>query len=289
MSAAPFGAARQFANTRFGRIAYVERGDGDTALFLHGFPLNGFQWRGAIDRLWPYRRCLAPDFLALGYTEVADGQAVGPDAQVAMLLALLDTLAIARVDLVANDSGGAIAQLLVARHPERVRSLLLTNCDTEIDSPPPALLPVIELSRAGTFADEWLAGWLGDKALARSAEGIGGMCYADPTHPTDDAIEYYFGPLVSSARRKAQVHAYALALERNPLTGIAPLLARCTVPTRIVWGTGDTIFLPASPDYLDRVFGNSRGVRRLDGSKLFWPEELPGVIAAEARGLWGAG
>ncbi|MGE5802121.1 MAG: alpha/beta fold hydrolase [Gemmatimonadota bacterium] len=131
MDAAAFHAARRFAGTRFGRIAYVERGSATAAaLFLHGFPLNSFQWRGALDRLSPYRQCIAPDFLAMGYTEVAEGQGVGPAAQVAMIVELLDTLRIDAVDLVANDSGGAVAQLLVAGHGERVRSLLLTNCDT---------------------------------------------------------------------------------------------------------------------------------------------------------------
>jgi pimeloyl-ACP methyl ester carboxylesterase len=76
-------------------------------------------------------------------------------------------------------------------------------------------------------------------------------------------------------------------MEHNPLAGIEAALRRCDVPTRIVWGTGDTIFSPESPDYLDRSFGNSRGVRRLEGSKLFWPEERPDVVAEEARGLWG--
>jgi len=289
MDLAAFNTARRFAETSFGRIAYVERGAGEVALFLHGFPLNGFQWRGAIDRLSADRRCIAQDFMAHGYTEVADGQSVAPDAQLAMLVALLDKLSVSTVDLVANDSGGAVAQLFVVRHPERVRTLLLTNCDTEKDSPPPALLPVIEMSRAGTYVDQWLVPWLADKVLARSAEGIGGMCYADPTHPTDEAIECYFSPLVSSAERKALLHAYAIALERNPLEGIEPALRRCTVPTRIVWGTGDTIFSPASPDYLDRTFANSRGVRPLAGAKLFFPEEFPDIIAEEARRLWGVG
>ena len=287
LDAAAYHAARRYAATPCGKIAYVERGRGPAALFLHGFPLNGFQWRGAIERLADHRRCLAPDFLALGWTEVAPGQSVAPDAQLEMLVALLDALAIPSVDLVASDSGGAVAQLLVARHPGRVRTLLLTNCDSEIDSPPPALLPVIELARAGTFVDRWLAPWLADKVLARSPAGIGGMCYLDPAHPTDEAIDCYFAPLVATAERKALVHAYAVALARNPLAGLAPELARSAVPTRIVWGTGDTIFSPESPDYLDRTFGNSRGVRRLEGRKLFWPEELPQVVAEEARRLWG--
>jgi haloalkane dehalogenase len=286
LNAAAFHAERKYAETNFGRIAYVERGTGDAALFLHGFPLNSFQWRGALERLAAHRRCIAPDFMALGYTEIADGQSVAPDAQVAMLTALLDNLSVPKVDVVASDSGGAVAQLLVARHQERVRTLLLTNCDTEKDSPPPAFLPVIEMSRAGTWVDQSLAAQLADKKLLRSAEGIGALCYDDPAHPTDEAIDYYFGPLVSAPRRKELVHRYAIALERNPLTGIEPLLKRSTVPTRIVWGTADTIFSSKSPDYLDHLFGNSRGVRRLAGRKLFFPEELPDIIAEEARRLW---
>src|SRR5262245_47654315 len=185
LDAAAYAASRRFAETASGRIAYVERGSGDAVLFLHGFPLNGFQWRGAIDRLSTVRRCIAPDFLAMGYTEVAEGASVGPAAQAAMIVQLMDALSLAAVDLVANDSGGAVAQLLVAGHPARFRSLLLTNCDTEHDSPPPALLPVIELSKSGKYVDEWLVPWLADKVLARSARGIGGcVTRTQPIRPT---------------------------------------------------------------------------------------------------------
>jgi haloalkane dehalogenase len=285
--AAAFGAARRYAGTDFGNIAYVERGTGDAALFLHGFPLNGFQWRGALDRLSAHRRCIAPDFLGLGYTEVAPRQSVAPLAQAAMLVALLDHLSISAVDLVANDSGGAVAQLFVTRHPQRVRTLLLTNCDVEKNSPPPAVVPVIAAARAGTFAQDTFPPQLADKDFARSAQGIGGLCYSDPAHPTDEAIDYYFAPLVSSPERSALTNAYAIALDPDPLAGIEPVLKRCTAPTRIVWGTGDTIFSPTSPGYLDRTLGNSRGVRRVSGAKLFFPEEFPDLIAEEARALWG--
>ena len=283
---AHFHAVRQYARIAFGDIAYIDHGTGPAALFLHGFPLNSFQWRGAIERLAPYRRCIAPDFLGLGYTLVADGQDVTPDAQVTMLAALLDALRIDSVDLIANDSGGAIAQLFAVRHRERVRTLLLTNCDVEANSPPAAMLPVIALAREGRWVDEWLGKWRADKALARSTEGIGGMCYADPANPTDAAIDNYFAPLLATPQRKALAHAYAIALEDNPLAGITAQLERCTVPTRIVWGMADTIFAPADAEYLDRTLPISFGVRRLAGSRLFWPEERPDVIAEEARGLW---
>lgn len=286
LDASAFRARRQYAPTRFGRIAYVERGRGSAALFLHGFPLNGFQWRGALERLSPYRRCIAPDFLGLGFTEVASGQSLAPSAQAHMLAALLDHLRVDSVDLVANDSGGAVAQLFALEYPQRVRSMLLTNCDVEPDSPPAALMPVIELARAGRFADEWLAPWVASKTLARSSEGIGGMCYSRPGEPSDEAIDYYLRPLISSPARKSLTHAYAMALDPNPLAGIESRLKQCAVPTRIVWGMSDTIFSRASPEYLDRVLPQSRGVRRLAEAKLFFPEEYPEVIAEEARRLW---
>ncbi len=285
-TAADFHAARRFATTRFGRIAYVERGRGDAVLFLHGFPLNGFQWRDSLKALSVDRRCIAPDFLGLGFTEVTAGQGVAPLDQVAMLVALLDELKVPVTDVIANDSGGAVAQLLVTRHPERVRSLLLTNCDAEFDYPLKALQPIIEASKAGKFADDLIGAWLADKTLARSAQGIGGMCYSSPAQPSDEAIETYFAPLVSSPERKALLHAYAVALEANPLAGVEAQLKRCRVPTRIVWGMADDIFSTESPDYLARTFGNARGVRKLKGSKLFWQEERPEVVVEEARALW---
>ena len=54
-----------------------------------------------------------------------------------------------QVDLIANDSGGAVAQLFVLRYPQRVRTMLLTNCDVEPDSPPPALKPVLDAVTRG--------------------------------------------------------------------------------------------------------------------------------------------
>src|SRR3954470_4465375 len=146
---AAFHRMRRFAATRFGRVAYVERGSGPAALFFHGYPLNGFQWRGALERLSSHRRCIAPDFIGLGYSEAAAGQDLSPGAQADMMAALLDALSIGSADLVCNDSGGTVAQLFMARHPERVRTVLFTTCDVPQNNPPPSFLPVINLARGG--------------------------------------------------------------------------------------------------------------------------------------------
>jgi pimeloyl-ACP methyl ester carboxylesterase len=283
-TAAAFRAARRYADLPFGRIAYVERGAGDAALFLHGAPLNGYQWRGALDRLSIYRRCITPDFMGLGYSEIPENQSLAAGAQVAMLASLLDSLAVPQVDIVASDSGGAVAQLFAVRYPQRLRSLLLTNCDVEPDSPPPKVMPAIEMARAGILADA-TAQWLIDKARARAT--FGAAVFRDPAGFSDETIEYYVAPLVSSPLRRMQYHAFHVALAPNPLAGIEAALKRCKVPVRIVWGASDDIFSQADADYLDRVFPRSRGIRRVPGAKLFFPEEFPEIIAAEARELWG--
>jgi haloalkane dehalogenase len=286
LTAERFTALRQYAHTHFGEVAYVSQGSGRAVLLLHGFPLNSFQWRGAIEALAPHAHCIAPDFLGMGHSEAAADQDLGPEAQAAMLIALLDVLGITRTDVIANDSGGAVAQLLAVRYPQRVRSLLLTNGDTARQSPPAAMLPVIDLAKQGAFVDQWLAPWLEDPRLARSEQGIGGLCYADRAHPTDEALRMYFEPPTRSPARKAALHRYAVALERNALAGITATLRASRVPTRIVWGMADTIFDAENADYLERSFGNSHGVRRLPDAKLFWPEERPALIAAQARILW---
>lgn len=286
LDATAFASLRRFAETPFGRIAYVERGAGPAALFLHGLPLNGFHWRGSLERLSPYRRCLAPDFMGLGYTEVSGRQDLSPQAQTDMLAAFLDRLAIPSVDLVANDSGGTIAQLFAVQHPGRVRTMLLTNCDVHENCPPQQMRNSINAAKAGTY-DRKMQRHLDDRVYARSEKGIVGSAYMYPADIADETIDYYFAPLVASPLRKSQLNRYLADLDPNPLLAIEPALRRLSAPTRMVWGTADALFPVVWAEWLDKTLPGSRGIRLVEGGKLFWPEERPEVVAEEARTLWG--
>lgn len=285
MDAAWYARARRFAFLPMGRIAYVEHGHGPAALFLHGYPLNGYQWRGALERLHPYRHCIAPDVMGLGHTEAREGQAITPETQVAMLAALLDALRVKRADVVANDSGGLVAQLFTARHPERVRSLLLTNCDVDENNPPALFMPVAKLAEKGLFVDRVLAPELTDLQLARSEKGLGSV-YTHPELLTGETIDAYLRPLVASAAKKQQADAYAAALGTNVLLPVRDKLQQWKGPARMVWATADPFFPVQWAEWLDKHLPGSRGVRPVDGAKLFFPEEMPEVIAEEARRLW---
>ncbi|HWT51219.1 MAG TPA: alpha/beta hydrolase [Caulobacter sp.] len=281
-----FMAERRYLDLPQGQIAYADRGAGPAALFIHGFPLNGYQWRGALDRLSGQRRCIAPDLMGLGYTRVSSVQDLSPQAQSDMLVALLDALSVDSVDLIANDSGGTIAQLFAVQNPARARTMLLTNCDVHENSPPPQMAGSIAKARAGVY-DQKIALHLEDRAYARSANGIGGAAFMDPASFSDDTLEYYFDPLVGSPERRSQLNRYLAAFEPNPLLAIEPALKRSAIPTRMVWGTADPLFPVRWAEWLDRTLPKSRGIHLVEGGRLFWPEERPDILAGEARTLWG--
>src|SRR5260370_34558107 len=78
IDAAWYRSSRRFAEVPLSRVAYVEHGRGPAALFVHGYPLNGFQWRGALERLHAHRRCIAPDVMGMGFTQTPEGETISP-------------------------------------------------------------------------------------------------------------------------------------------------------------------------------------------------------------------
>ena len=129
LTPADYDASRKYVETSYGKIAYVERGTGPVALFIHGALLNGYQWRYQLGTLGDVRRCIALDTMGMGHTEIKADQPLGMAEQAKMVAAFLDALKIDKVDLVGNDSGGGTAQIFAATNPDRIRSLTLTNCE----------------------------------------------------------------------------------------------------------------------------------------------------------------
>ncbi|WP_129790683.1 alpha/beta fold hydrolase [Sphingosinicella sp. CPCC 101087] len=283
---AQFHAARRFVDLPVGRVAYVERGSGPVAIFLHGYPLNGFQWRGPMALLATHRRCVTPDLMGLGYSEIPAGTSLSPIAQSEMIVAFMDRLGIAEADFVANDSATGIAQLIAANAPNRVRSLLLTNGDVDINSPPELLMPFIEQCRNGQ-ADAWFLRHYRDRNWARTGDGLASTFRHPEKALSDENIEVYFGPLVATSERLAQARRYGTDMLPNPLPAIAPKLRTFPRPVRMVWARNLDLFPDDGAVWLDRTFPASRGIRFVDDAKLFFPEERPDLIADEARRLWG--
>jgi pimeloyl-ACP methyl ester carboxylesterase len=277
MNRKDFEARKQFADTSFGSIAYVEQGDGPVALFCHGALLNGYQWRDVMDRCAPHRRVIAFDDLGHGHTQAAAGVDVDFAGHARMLTELLDGLGADQVDLVGNDSGGAIAQVFAAHNPSRVRSLALTNCDARDSTAPEGLLPLLELVKQGALAAV-MTSFLENPDTARAPETLGGL-YEHAEDIADDTIAAYLAPVVGDDSTMQALERFLLALEHDQLEVIEPKLRELAAPTLIAWGTADTTFDVKQAYWLAETLAGARPVVEVEGARLFWPEEHPDRLA----------
>jgi pimeloyl-ACP methyl ester carboxylesterase len=282
MKAAEFHQARKFADTTFGRIAYVEKGAGPVALFIHGFPVNGFAWRDVLDDLAPARRCIALDLMGLGYTEIKADQDLGFDQQAAMIAAFMDRLGLSQVDLVGNDSGASISQVFAARYPSRLRSLALTNCEVH-DLWPNAMLKAAFDQFADPSIIIGMKTMLDAPAVARQAFA---SVYEDAERIPDEAFKMYFEAALASEDRSNNLRRFLSLGNLKVLTAIAPQLRELKVPTLIVWGEADTAFDLKSPDWLKNNIGNVRRVIMVPRAKLFFPEEHPKLMSVLLQEFW---
>jgi pimeloyl-ACP methyl ester carboxylesterase len=147
MDIAEFTARRRTLRTADGDIAYTESGTGPAAVFVHGMATGGALWRHVIEQVDGTTRCIAVDLPLHGGTPPRDDPSLTALAR--LVADLCEGLGLEQIDLVGNDFGGVVAQVVAATRPELLRSLVLTNCDTDGNFPPPSFLPVIEAARCG--------------------------------------------------------------------------------------------------------------------------------------------
>src|SRR5580704_12250198 len=271
MSPGDFFKDARSVETPSGRIGYVERGSGPVALFVHGVVLNGYFWRHQLEGLSDTRRCVAPDLMAHGRTEIGPDQEVSMTANARMLCEFLDALKIDQVDLVGNDSGGGACQIFAAVFPERVRSITLTNCDTHDNWPPDAFKPFVQIVKAGGLRDT-LDAMLADKTIFRSPGALG-PAYEQPETVTDEDIETYLRPLVRSEQRTRDLQRFVVAFDNKHTRLIEPQLRKLQAPTLIVWGTDDVYFPVKWAHWLAETIPGAKPSVELAGARIFFPEE----------------
>lgn len=286
MERTEFETARRFANTPSGRISYVERGDGPVALFVHGVLLNGYLWRHQLAGLGDARRCIALDLLAHGHTEIEASQDVSSTANATMLVQFLDALKIDQVDLVGNDSGGGIALIFAANHPDRVRTLTLTDCDAHDNWPPEAFKPFLAMAAAGGLPGA-LTTMLSDKGFFRSAEALG-PAYEHPERVADETIEAYLRPHLASPRRTRDLERFLAAFDCTHTVAVERQLKTLQAPTLIVWGTDDIYFDVKWSHWLAKTIPGTRRRVELPGGRIFFPEERARELNDELRAHWKA-
>ena len=269
-----------------GPVSYVDTGGpGCPVLFVHGLATSSYLWRNVIDQLRGERRCVAFDLPLHGGTPAAADQDFSLPGLAGFLAQCADALQLSDIDLVGNDTGGAICQAFAAADPGRLHSLTLTNCEARGNLPPRALLPAKWLAQVGlsAYTMRWL---MRDPQRARRI--MYGTGYEDLANLPEEISRAWLDAMFGTAEAARQNQRILPSMRSRDLLALEPALRRLQVPTLIVWGTGDRFFGTKWAYWLRDTIPGATEVVELDGARLFFPDERAGELAAALRGHWAA-
>jgi len=272
----PFGS--NFLDLDGHRYHYVDAGEGDPLLFVHGNPTWSFAWRNLIKDLSRDYRCLAVDHIGCGFSDKPQDYSYRLATHVENLATFVERLDLKRVTLVAHDWGGAIGVGAVERHPERFSRLVLMDTAAFRSKAIPWRIAACRIPLFGPLAVR------GFNAFAGAATF---MAVEKPLTPAVKAG--YLRPYGNWADRVATLrfvediplgpsHPSYSTLEGIE-NGLASLRGK---PMLLVWGMRDWCFTPAFLAEFERRFPDAEMLRLEDaGHYLF--EDAPEKIIGRLR------
>jgi len=283
-----FSRRKQFVDVGKWTVATIDEGQGPPVVLLHGCPFHSYEWRHIIPQLSRRYRVIAPDLLGLGDTPVRlDGDYRLPkDAE--MVLALLDTLGVREAFFVGHDHGAATLQLLMKRHPERVRAAVLTNAEAYDQWPSEPERPYVALMvnplTAPLFRLALGSSWVQHEVFA--------IAHHDPARTMSDAnLAAYLRASLSTPGRSARFRRFfhwQLDPAHNRVTlDLVDGLRRFDKPTLIAWGRRDTNFGPQIAERLARDIPGTVRIEWFERSAHMPMEEEPKAYGAALLRFFG--
>jgi pimeloyl-ACP methyl ester carboxylesterase len=263
-----------------GTISYQDTGgDGPVVLFVHGLLASGMLWAAVVPRLAADARCIVPE-LPLG----AHKRPMKPDAELsprsvaAMLAELIDKLDLHEVTVVGNDTGGAICQLLVTEHPQRIGRLVLTPCDAFEHFFPPAFKPM-QLAAKIRGGLALTVQPVKIRAIRNSPIGFGWLSKRGiPEEAIDDALGTYFGN--KAVRRDTE--KFVRNVSKKDTLAAAERLRDFDRPALLAWAREDKFFKVKLAERLLERLPNGR-LELIDDSYTFVPIDQPERLAELIR------
>jgi pimeloyl-ACP methyl ester carboxylesterase len=122
---AQIGLQEGFVDVAGTRVCYVHAGSGPPMLLIHGLVGSSANWRDTIPALAQHSSVYAIDLVNMGRSQRIGGIDPRLRATARRIIAVMDALHLAQADIVAHSHGGAVALMLAALHPRRVRRLIL--------------------------------------------------------------------------------------------------------------------------------------------------------------------
>jgi pimeloyl-ACP methyl ester carboxylesterase len=257
-----------------GTIHYRDEGEGAPLVFVHGLLVDGRLWRKTTPHLLPGRRCIVPDWpLGAHRAALAPGADRSPRGIAHLIADFLDALELERVTIVANDTGGAISQILASERPERLGGLVLTNCDCLENFLPPVFRPLQWLAHVpGAYAA--IATLTRSSRARRSVLGYGMLTHS---RIPDELTAAWTTPLRDRAVR-ADVVATLKAIDNRDTLAAAKALGERPLPTLLAWAPDDRMFTLRFAERLAAMIPGAR-LEQIPHSRAFVPEDQPQRLA----------
>lgn len=270
------------------RLHYVDEGQGETLLMLHGNPTWSYLYRHLISALKDEFRCIALDHLGFGFSDKPRHGDYSMRAHAMRLAGFVDELELEGVTLVGQDWGGVIGLCWATRHKHSVRRLVLMNTTGFVPArrktrlPPVGLLPLMALRLPG-LGELFVNGMNGFAKRLVPA----GVEHKERLSPR--VMEGYTDPYPTWASRRAHLASVRQIpiTRRHPtwrlLMEIGAGLEGWDVPTQLVWGMKDPVFAPWFLEEFERRLPNHAPSLRLPDASHFLQEDAPEPIAGAIR------
>ncbi|PXY27842.1 alpha/beta fold hydrolase [Prauserella muralis] len=261
-----------------GDVEYVDTGgDGPAVVFLHGALMDEHLWLPVVERLAPRLRCVVP-VLPMGAHRVPrpDGADLSPRALGTLVGDLVRALGLRDVTLVGNDTGGAIAQLLVADDPGVAERLVLVSCDAFGNFPPGLPGRTMALACAVPGGLRMAMASLRISALRRLPMTFGWMTKRPIPAPVFDR---WLDAFAADRRVRRDVRALMKQVDRRQLVEAAHRLRAFDGDALVVWAAEDRV-MPL--DHARRLCGALRNARLelVEDSYTLVPLDRPERLAA---------
>jgi haloalkane dehalogenase len=255
--------------TLAGKLHYVDEGQGEVVVMLHGNPTWSFLYRKLIKRLSPHYRCIAPDHTGFGLSDKPVDWNYLPEEHAKNLEALIEHLGLKNITLVVGDWGGPIGMQYAVKHPENVARFIVMNTWA---------WPVNNDFHYVSFS-ALMGGPIGRLLIKRFnffVTSFMRVAFGDKSKLGDHAHQHYKDALPTAASRKGcyvfpkQIIASTPWLEQL-WDKIGVLKDK---PTLFVWGMKDVAFREKELKRWQQVLPNSLTLR-LNTVGHFVPEEAP--------------
>jgi pimeloyl-ACP methyl ester carboxylesterase len=264
-----------------GTIRYRDLGTGEPIVFIHGYLVDGRLWDGPAERLRADFRCILPDWPMGSHTVPMKPDAdLSPPGVAKIIADFLAALDLENVTIVGNDSGGAISQILVTRHPERIGRMVLTNCDTEENFPPAPFGLLTKMAR--------VPGAMAAMALPFRVGAIRRATFAPfAKRPIPDELSAsWMEPSAADKEIQRDLRKFTVGIDKRYTLEAAERLKSFKPPVLFAWAPEDRFFKLPRAERLAAMIPDAR-VETIPDAKTFvaldQPKRLAEVITAFMR------